>query len=113
MYRQLDQEFRYGGEEFVIVLEQTAILDAVKLAMYLGQEVNKATWCNVDLNVTVSSGIAQFLEHESARDWISRADIALYKAKANGRNCCFADDLNSEQLIQHAKKYGVENDLNQ
>lgn len=43
MYRQLDRVFRYGGEKFVIVLEQTAILDAVKLAMYLGQEVNKAT----------------------------------------------------------------------
>lgn len=39
------------------------------------------------LSITASFGVAQLKPGESVEDWISRADQALYKAKAGGRNC--------------------------
>jgi diguanylate cyclase len=87
-----DTAARYGGEEFAVILPRTPRGGAVGLAEALRALVassrirnggNKQTLIG---NITVSIGIADYLAGESAADFISRADQALYEAKAQGRN---------------------------
>jgi diguanylate cyclase (GGDEF)-like protein len=86
--RQSDSWYRFGGEEFVVILENTSLTEAMALALELSKGVNESKWHLKELNITVSAGIAQFTGKESTYDWLSRADKALYKAKSSGRNCC-------------------------
>jgi diguanylate cyclase len=80
---------RYGGEEFAIVLPETALADAKVLAERVRRRVESLVSDPADpaIRFTVSIGIA---EREGAdadpSHWIARADRALYAAKANGRN---------------------------
>lgn len=88
--RSTDFVFRFGGEEFLILLPQTDISGAEQLAgeicSYNEREeftspTNRAT-------VTVSIGLSSFQEHQPnvQNDLINMADKALYAAKNNGRN---------------------------
>jgi len=43
--------------------------------------------------MTISSGIAGYRQKETLKDWIFRADTALYKAKAKGKNCIEEDSI--------------------
>lgn len=82
---------RYGGEEFVIILPETGVDNAEKVANVLreavmGKEiVNRATGEKLS-RVTISAGIAELGADETPKEWIERADKALYKAKRKGRN---------------------------
>ena len=83
---------RYGGEEFSVILPETDLDGAVHVAENIRQMistkklVNRAT--DQDLGkITVSVGASEFNFGEPLPDMIKRADQALYKAKANGRNC--------------------------
>jgi len=86
--RQTDSLYRFGGEEFVVILENTTLLEAMALAVELCKDVEDSAWHIAELCITASAGIAQFSGKESTYDWLSRADEALYEAKSNGRNCC-------------------------
>ncbi|MBE7637380.1 diguanylate cyclase [Sneathiella sp. P13V-1] len=82
---------RYGGEEFGIILPETNINKAIRLADELRESVSskKLVKRNTGTNVgkiTMSFGVAQFDPKESINDFVSRADQALYCAKAAGRN---------------------------
>jgi diguanylate cyclase len=81
---------RYGGEEFVLVLPETPIEQALHVAEKLrGEIAAKGFYYENDrVPITVSIGIAQFAENESADEVFGRADAALYAAKAVGRNRC-------------------------
>ena len=87
--RSTDMLFRYGGEEFVILLSNTNS----KGASYLAGRIRKAiertqTHCNgTPAKVTVSLGVATLLSEENENDFFTRADSALYRAKNEGRNC--------------------------
>jgi diguanylate cyclase (GGDEF)-like protein len=85
-----DRLYRYGGEEFVVVLENTELKEANILANQLRIAIADARWPESDLIVTISAGTAQFNGKESAYEWIERADSALYDAKQQGRNRCLA-----------------------
>lgn len=79
---------RYGGEEFLIVLENTALGDAINLAERMRRNVGSDP-IHVDdheLNVTISMGVAEASEEDDAKSLIERADRMLYKAKLDGRN---------------------------
>ncbi|MCK9490948.1 MAG: sensor domain-containing diguanylate cyclase [Sulfurimonas sp.] len=89
--RKSDIVCRYGGEEFVILLPNTALQDATNLAEKLRKAVESLTLIspkNEDFNFTVSIGVAQIdVENEQNIELaLKRADDALYEAKNSGRN---------------------------
>ena len=85
----IDIPARYGGEEFAIILPETDIEGAYRLADRIRLEISKKEFEHnrQKVSVTASIGIASYPLHASAKlDLISRADLALYKSKENGRN---------------------------
>jgi diguanylate cyclase (GGDEF)-like protein len=80
---------RYGGEEFLLLFPDTSSRNAMYAAAKLGNRVAQHEFAHGDqkFNVTVSIGISQSRDDDAGIDDIlKRADIALYHAKANGRN---------------------------
>ena len=80
-----DRLFRYGGEEFAVLLNQTNQDDAYKLAEELRILVEKQDY-NIDRAVTISGGVSEARESDHVSSWIERCDMALYEAKSSGRN---------------------------
>ena len=76
---------RWGGEEFVILLGETDIKTAQKVAQHLVTIIAAVDFTEVG-QVTCSIGVSELREEDSADDWIMNADKALYMAKENGRN---------------------------
>lgn len=89
--RNSDMVFRYGGEEFLILLSNTAREGATQLAERLREKIEQTCIiCDgTHVSATVSIGITCLLESNDSRaELFSRADAALYQAKSSGRNCC-------------------------
>jgi diguanylate cyclase (GGDEF)-like protein len=79
--RQGDIVFRYGGEEFLIFLEHTSKQVAYSVSERIRQAVQ------AQMPVTVSIGISTFPDDgQDTDELINKADVALYKAKEQGRN---------------------------
>ena len=74
---------RYGGEEFVILLPDTPLAEAELQCEYLRQSVRRLP---MGVPVTISVGLAAHQAGESPTDTLHRADAALYRAKAEGRD---------------------------
>ncbi|MFY9141538.1 diguanylate cyclase [Sulfuricurvum sp.] len=83
--RQSDVVARWGGEEFIILLPDTSLPSAIKMADALRQRIEVNSFDTVG-KLTCSIGIAEFNGIESADDLLHRADEKLYNAKNNGRN---------------------------
>lgn len=86
--RRYDMAFRFGGEEFVLLLSNTDINAARIVAERLRTAVAE-TLCHDGKNgfgFTVSLGIAELQDNEQGYHLFERADIALYQAKQTGRN---------------------------
>ena len=83
--RENDLLFRYGGEEFIVILQDTAYDDAQEVLERLRQQVATHAFPQVD-EVTVSIGYAAIDGHHLPTEVIEEADRALYYAKENGRN---------------------------
>ncbi|MFT5813612.1 MAG: diguanylate cyclase (GGDEF)-like protein [Psychroserpens sp.] len=96
--RPLDDLYRYGGEEFIILPLKVDLVDATKVAEKLRALIAKTTFAD-DISVTVSIGVAQYRAAESAEAWISRADAALYLAKNSGRNRVVVEKKVTEKAI--------------
>jgi diguanylate cyclase (GGDEF)-like protein len=89
--RDADTVARWGGEEFLIVLPATRELEIAELAERLRARVESlqvADRHQCPVPVTLSIGIARLAAGETGTAWLRRADEALYRAKAEGRNCC-------------------------
>ncbi|CCY63158.1 response regulator receiver modulated diguanylate cyclase [Clostridium sp. CAG:967] len=87
-FRQTDLIFRYGGEEFVILLTETPLENAFIPLERLRKAVeeNRFRYKGQDLKVTISGGISSNNDIENLWDMFDLADKALYKAKECGRN---------------------------
>lgn len=84
-----DQLFRYGGEEFVVLLPETGQKGVKNLAERIRRNI-EALDCVCEGNhikMTASFGIATLAANENEESLIIRADKALYEAKHSGRNC--------------------------
>ena len=95
--RAIDSFGRYGGEEFLLVLPQTALDGARIKSERLCDTVRELRFNGLpeDFRITVSIGVAEALPGEHTDATLDRADRALYTAKENGRNqvvCCTAID---------------------
>jgi diguanylate cyclase len=89
---------RYGGEEYAVALPgdtaaaAAALLDSVRVEIASRHLKRRST--NEDLGaVTVSIGVAQYRDGESAAALVERADVALYASKRGGRNLVTNGDL--------------------
>lgn len=98
-----DIVFRFGGEEFVIILSNTDRDGANLVAERLRQAVlDTAYSCNtLHINVTASFGIAHLTGQDSGQSLFDKADQALYQAKQNGRNRVVA--YGPQQVLQQAQ----------
>jgi diguanylate cyclase (GGDEF)-like protein len=89
--RETDISFRYGGEEFVVLLRKTGGSGARIIAERLRKEINNIALGKNGHAVkpTVSIGIStrESSQKEHISDLFDRADKALYLAKSSGRNC--------------------------
>ena len=87
--REFDTVGRYGGEEFLIILENAPLTTAEtileRVRRHVAQSPIKAK--DLEIPVTVSQGLAAAKETDDVESLIRRADSALYEAKAAGRNC--------------------------
>jgi diguanylate cyclase (GGDEF)-like protein len=79
---------RYGGEEFLLVMPQTALEQANIVCERLRREVERHPWHEVSpgLRVTVSIGVADTVKHDGLLTLVAASDTALHDAKRAGRN---------------------------
>lgn len=87
--RRADVACRFGGEEFLIILPETSTEIALERAETIRSDYENLSvaYKNLNLQGTVSLGVASFPDHgHIPEQMIQAADIALYAAKANGRN---------------------------
>jgi len=80
---------RFGGEEFVILLDNTSAAEGINALRRLQRQLTRAIFLHNDekILITFSAGIADLRAGESQESVLQRADSALYKAKAAGKNC--------------------------
>lgn len=96
---------RYGGEEFVVLLPQTRIQDAERVANLLRaslatKQIKRRNSNEVLGVVTISLGAAEFCPGEDVDSLIARADRGLYKAKDMGRNCVVSEVLSDAKIAE-------------
>ena len=85
--RTVDILARYGGDEFVAVMPQTDLAGAGMLGERLRAKVEQ------EMPFTVSIGVASANDTDTPESLFHRADVALYRAKTDGRNRTYCDHL--------------------
>lgn len=88
--REIDFVARYGGEEFAMLLLGTLPEDALKVCNGLRERIARLNfhYRQKPIPVTLSCGIAAFREDDTPDSVFERADLAMYRAKHEGRNAC-------------------------
>ncbi len=82
---------RYGGEEFAVLLPGTSVAEGARLADMVRRQVSEMRIRDrrsqaVLTRVTISAGVAALEPRDDPAGWIARADAALYRSKASGRD---------------------------
>ena len=98
-----DTAARFGGEEFAVILPQTTLLDAVRLADQIRGKVEskklvKKSTGDILGVITISAGVAHYDPNDSAEEFVRRADGCLYAAKRSGRNCVISQTDDAARL---------------
>lgn len=81
--------YRYGGEEFLMLIENENKISVLGLLEYLRKEIENSSYFIDNTNVvkfTISIGVSFLTEEDTIESLIKRADINVYNAKSNGRN---------------------------
>jgi diguanylate cyclase (GGDEF)-like protein len=91
--REFDLVGRYGGEEFVILLENTSLHTAHQVAERIRRRIGTepVQLGSATVEVTISQGLAIYREGDDVPSLLKRADQAMYRAKAAGRDCVVED----------------------
>ncbi len=86
--RDIGMAFRYGGEEFLVLLPGIDEAGAHQCAseIYTSAQYDAARWSDRDRPVDVSIGIASYPQHTQSDSLLRAADAALYRAKELGRS---------------------------
>lgn len=87
--RSADCLARYGGDEFCVLLPHTDLVSAEKFLSRILPEIQE--W----LDFTFSAGVTSFRPNDNSLEFVTRADLALYQAKREGRNrirCLIGED---------------------
>ena len=86
--REIDVSARFGGDEFVVCLIGTSLEAAQSTLERLRSFVETHDWAAIkpELVVTVSVGVTQIRPGDDTAGLLARADTAMYRAKAEGRN---------------------------
>ena len=87
--RMQDTAYRYAGDEFTIILPETELEMAIAVAERVRQAIENETKVLSDprpLKVTVSIGVVEYLTDEEIKNFVHRADSAMYASKKKGRN---------------------------
>lgn len=95
--RSSDALFRWGGEEFAVLAMSSGYRGAGRLAESLRGQLASHLFPSVG-SLTVSLGVAEHVDSESAEDWFRRADAMLYAAKSDGRNTVRIDQRGNSDL---------------
>lgn len=96
VFRQDDKLFRFGGEEFIVVLDRTDLESAKNVLERFRAAVENYHFPQLG-RVTISIGFVSLNRADGPSSIVGRADQALYYAKDHGRNLvCYYDDLISE-----------------
>ncbi|MFW5426346.1 MAG: GGDEF domain-containing protein [Methylophagaceae bacterium] len=101
-FRSMDWLFRYGGEEFGIVLVDVSEEDAFRVLERFRHKIETMIFPQVG-QITISLGFSKMGKLEPVSSLIDRADNALYYAKHNGRNKVFSyEDLHEQGLLSES-----------
>jgi diguanylate cyclase (GGDEF)-like protein len=94
--RKADRCFRFGGEEFVLLMPASGVADLRAIDASVRRRVAEELRCREHC-VTVSIGAAALRPDEDWQAWLARADAALYRAKAAGRDRTVIDEDDGSQ----------------
>ena len=97
-----DTLIRWGGEEFIILINTSKNSQLISISEHIRHSVSEIVFESIP-SITASLGATLLLEGESFKTVIERADIALYRAKANGRNRI--------EVILHDTEYLISADI--
>ena len=87
--RKADSAYRYGGEEFTVILPMTTGQEGFVTAERIREELSKEDFTPVpdqSVHLTVSIGLSQYKQKESIKDFVSRVDQLMYQSKKNGKD---------------------------
>lgn len=86
--RMVDKLGRYGGEEFLLVLPDTNVEQALQIVERLRDTIAGLDWPAIspDLTLTISAGLSEIASNDTPEDLLARTDRALYRAKDAGRD---------------------------
>lgn len=84
--RDTDKIFRWGGEEFIILLPETSLKNTYNVAQKVRKSIEQNEFGIGTDFITISLGIGEYITKDSVEQFVSRVDNALLKAKSSGRN---------------------------
>jgi two-component system cell cycle response regulator len=95
--RKMDSAYRYGGEEFTVILPETEGDEAATVAERIRSAVEMEKFYpreqKTPVSITISLGVTEYIQEERVAIFVQRADKAMYLSKQSGRNrvsCLFA-----------------------
>ena len=105
--RKADSAYRYGGEEFTVILPMTTCEEGIVNAERIREELKKENFSpspGKQVYLTVSTGVAQYRKQEDIKAFVNRVDHLMYQGKKNGKDRICSESYPQERRINEFKK---------